>query len=148
MEAYIVTGTPATGKTTFAKNYAKEHNIAYIDGKELIKTNNLSEGFDKNNNCDIIDENKFAKVCEDLIKLFKDRDESLIIDSHLSHYINSELIKTCFVTECDLKILNQRLKDRKYNKNKIKDNLEAETFKICQIEAQENGHTVEIIKTD
>ncbi|MFT4326326.1 MAG: AAA family ATPase [Candidatus Woesearchaeota archaeon] len=144
---YIVTGTPGTGKTTFAKKYAKEHAITYIDGNVIIDENNLSEGIDPETKSLIVDEKKFAVACHKRIREAKKNKEILIIDSHLSHYINSKYVTTCFVTECDLKVLKKRLEKRKYSKQKITDNLEAETFKVCRIDAKEIGHTIEIIDT-
>lgn len=143
----IVTGTPGTGKTTFAKTLAKEKKYTYIDGKKLISQYHLREEFDEQNNCDVVDEQKFAKICKDIISEAKDNKESLIIDSHLAQFIPSVRVDKCYVTVCDLKILEQRLKARAYSSKKIKDNLEAEAFRICQIEAQEQGHLVEIIDT-
>ena len=35
----IISGTPGTGKTTFAKKIAKEKNLEYIDVKKIIEQN-------------------------------------------------------------------------------------------------------------
>lgn len=143
----IVTGTPGTGKTTFAKRYASENDLEYVDGKEVIRKYSLIEKFDPETNADVIDEMKFAEICESIISEAKQKEKDLIIDSHLSQFINSKFVNKCFITQCDLKELEGRLKARGYSSKKIKDNLEAEIFKECQLEAQENGHLVEIIDT-
>lgn len=145
---HIVTGTPGTGKTTFAKNYAETNNFEYIDGKEIIKDYGLVESFDSKTNSDIIDEIKFAQVCEGLIEEAKQEKKDIIIDSHLSQFIDSKVVNTCFVTHCDLKALQRRLKQRGYSDKKVKDNLEAEIFRECEIEAQKNNHKIEIINCD
>lgn len=141
---YIVTGTPGTGKTTFAKKIALEKNLKYFDGNEIIKNNSLSEGFDEKNNCTIVDEKKFSEVCE---KLIENEKKDLIIDSHLSHYISSNLVDVCYVIECDIKELQKRLEKRGYSKQKIKDNIDSEIFKVCRSDAKEFGHNIEIIDT-
>ena len=41
-----------------------------------------------------------------------------------------------------MKKLEKRLKERKYSKKKIRENLDAEIFQICLNEAKENGHKV------
>src|SRR3989344_3248469 len=67
-QAVIVTGTPGTGKTTFAKKLAKLRSWRYIDVNKVIQENNLSEGYDRSRKCKIIDEKKLAKVLEKMIE--------------------------------------------------------------------------------
>ena len=47
MKVLIVTGTPATGKTTLSKKLAKKLNFHYLDVNKVIKKYNISEGYDK-----------------------------------------------------------------------------------------------------
>lgn len=143
LKVYIVTGTPGTGKTTFAKKYALEHNLEYIDGNDVVRSHNLSEGYDPEHDSYIVDEKKFAKVCREIIKKSK---KDLIIDSHLSHYISPKFVDTCFVITCDLKVLKKRLEDRKYSPEKVRENLDAEIFRVCETEARESGHSVILIE--
>ena len=145
---YIVTGTPGTGKTTFAKNFAKEKHIKYLSGNDLIKEFDLIETIDEKRKVNVIDENKFATVCEKIIKELNQNKEEAIFDSHLSHFIDPKLIDVCFVTHCKIEELNKRLKNRNYSEDKIKENIESEIFKICEIEAKEFGHNIKIINTD
>lgn len=144
MKCFIVTGTPGTGKTTFAKEFAEKHNYVYVDGKKLIEVHKLEEEFDEKNQTSVIDEDKFAAVCEELIKESK---STLVIDSHLSQFVNPDFVDTCFVTMCDISILKRRLEERGYSEHKIRDNLDAEIFQECKIEAEELGHNVEVVKT-
>ena len=72
----------------------------------------------------------------------QEKNQNIIIDSHLSHYLNSDY---CFVVKTDLKTLKKRLQKRKYSEQKIKDNLEAEIFDICHEEAKELKRNVLII---
>jgi adenylate kinase len=52
----------------------------------------------------------------------------------------SKYADLCIVTHCDLKTLQQRLGRRCYNKKKIRENLDAEIFDVCLVEAIEQGH--------
>mgnify|MGYP001424622844 CR=1 FL=1 len=140
----IVTGTPGTGKTTLSKKIAKEKKLKYIDVNKIIKENNLSEGFDKKRDCEIIDTKKLNKT---LIKIIK-KEKNLIIDSHLSHFLPKKYVDLCIVTKCSLKTLEKRLKKRKYSKSKIRENLDAEIFDTCRIEAEEKGHKIKVFFTD
>jgi len=142
MKVYIVSGCVGTGKTTFAKKLAKEKKAEYINVKDLIKKYNLSSEYDKKRKCYVIVINKLIKV---LNKIIKESKKSLVIDSHLSHYLNPKNVDRCYITKCDIKELRKRLKKRKYSKDKIEENVEAEIMDVCYNEALEKGHRVEIV---
>ncbi len=139
----IFTGTPGTGKTTLAIELAKNTGIPYLDVNIVIQECNLKESYDKMNKTFIVDEKKLSKVLTSIIKANK----NLIIDSHLSHYIPSRYVDYCIVTKTDLKVLKKRLEQRKYSKQKIKDNIESEAFEICLVDALELNHKVIQIDT-
>jgi adenylate kinase len=141
---FFVTGTPGTGKTTFAKKYAKEHKLKYIDGKKVIAEHKLVESYDEERDCDVIDEKKFAKVCETMLE----KETFAILDSHLSHYISPKSIEICFVTQCGIAELKERLEARKYSEGKVRENLDAEIFQVCKTDAEDIGHKIKIIDTD
>ncbi len=140
----IVTGTPSTGKTTVAKKLAKSINAEYIDVNKLIRKHKLSVGYDRKRRSRIIDIDKLTKVLENLIKNSK---KDLVIDSHLSHYLDSKLVHLCLVTKCDLKTLRKRLEKRGYHKSKVRENLDVEIFDVCLMEALALGHKVEVVDT-
>jgi adenylate kinase len=147
--AIAVSGTPATGKTTIAKHLTKITGYKYFDVKRFIKENQLSEGYDKKMKCMIVDEKKLAKRLEKIIDQEKKKDsKGIVLDSHMSHYIPAKKIDFCIITKCDLKTLNKRLHKRKYMKQKIRDNLDAEIFDVCRQEAIEEGHNIITITTD
>ena len=71
----------------------------------------------------------------------------IIIDSHLSHYLPRKYADFCIVTKCNIKELNKRLKNKKFHKNKIQENLQAEIFDVCYNEALERKHKILVINT-
>jgi len=144
METIIVTGTPCTGKTTLAKEIAKRFKFKYVDANKIVKDNNLSEGYDKERDCEIVDVKNLNKVLKAIIK----EEYKVVIDSHLSHELPNDLVDLCIVTKCNLKELEKRLKERDYSKEKIRENLDSEIFDICFVEAKENNHEILIIETD
>ena len=144
MKIIIITGTPGTGKTVLAKKLANLLNFTYIDVNQIIKSNKLKSNYDKKRSTYIINTNKLNRI---LISLVKNTNKSLIIDSHLSHYLPSKLVDLCIVTKCDLKVLIKRLKKRKYSLNKIRENIDSEIFDICLNETIENNHNIMIIYT-
>lgn len=138
-----ISGSVATGKTTLAKNLSRESNHIYLDISSMIKREKLFCDYDKKRKCYIVDEKYLIKRLRPILK----NNSNIIIDSHLSHLIPSNLIDLCIITKCNLKKLNKRLEKRNYSKSKIKDNLEAEIFEVCLTEAQKKNHNIKSIDT-
>jgi adenylate kinase len=144
----IVTGTPGTGKTTYAKKLAKEKKATYLDVNEVIKNNNLSEEYDNELSCDVVDTDKLVKVLIEIIKKANKLGEDLIIDSHFSHYIPSKYVDKCIVLKCsNIKELRIRLHKRGYSEKKIRENVEAEIMETCFVDAKSQSHNIEVIDT-
>ncbi|MBU2475028.1 MAG: AAA family ATPase [Nanoarchaeota archaeon] len=131
----VVSGTPGTGKSKFSKKLAKELKFKYLDIKTFSRKNKIYDKIEKN--CLIIDEKK-------LVKELKKLKGNYVIDGHLSHYLKADY---CVVCKCDLKVLKKRLEKRKYSKQKIKDNLDAEIFDVCFIDAKKIQKNVLVLDT-
>ncbi|MEK6936656.1 MAG: AAA family ATPase [Nanoarchaeota archaeon] len=144
MKIIIVSGTPGTGKTRVAKLISENSIYKYLNINKLIKKNKIYDSYDKKRKCYVVDEKKLSKF---LINYIKKSKSNLILDSHLSHFLPKKYIKLCIITKCSLKRLKKRLKKRKYNKLKIKENLESEIFNTCLSEALKNKHKVIVIDT-
>jgi len=144
MKVICVSGCVGTGKTSLSKKLIKELKYNLIDVTKLIKEKKLSGGYDKENQCEIIDIKKLNKV---LIEIINKGKSNIIIDSHLSHYLPKKYVDLCIVTTCDISALRERLKKRNYSVQKIKDNIEAEIFDTIVIEAKERKHNLMILDT-
>ncbi len=138
-----VTGTPGTGKTTLAKGLQKVLGYEYLDVTSFIKKNKLYEQYDKKTQSFNIDTDKLLPVLAKEIK----KKKNLIIDSHLSHYLTKNLVDLCVVTKCELKELKKRFTKRKYPKETVRENLDAEIFGVCMQEAKEHGHEIFVVYT-
>jgi adenylate kinase len=89
---------------------------------------------------------EFLKVISK-IKLKRSKNiNGLILDSHLSHYLPD--LNYCIVVKRDLKKLSQEYKKRKYNKEKIKENLQAEIFEICLMEAMDLDNRIIVVENN
>ena len=139
----IVSGTPGTGKTTLSKKLSQKLKYKYIDVAKLIKENDLSESYDKKRKCDVVDIKKLNKILLTLIK----KNKNLVIDSHLSHHLPKKYVDLCIITKCDLKELEKRLKNKRYNRKKIRENLDCEIFDVCLNEAKQAKHKIAVIDT-
>ncbi len=151
MKIIAVSGTSGTGKTTLSKKLAKKLNFFYIDVNKFILKHKLSEGYDRKRRTKIIDIKKLNKfLIKELSTLRKfniKKINGIIIDSHLSHYLPRKYVDFCIVTKCDIKELNKRLKRKKFNGNKIQENLQSEIFDICYNEALGRRHKVLVVNT-
>lgn len=141
MTVIIVSGSVCTGKTKVSKLIAKKYKLKYVDVNKLIKKYKLYEKYDRKLKTYLVDIKKLNKF---LIKLIKGN-KNLVIDSHLSHYLPRKYVDLCIITKCGLKVLERRLKKRKYSKGKIRENLDAEIFDVCLNEAREKRHKIKII---
>ena len=139
----IVSGNPATGKTTIAKKLTEKKNLKYIDVNKLIKENRLYSYYNKKDESYVVDVKKLNKFLISLIK----KEKSIVLDSHLTHYLPRKYVDECIITKCNLKELKKRLEKRKYPREKIKNNLECEIMNVCYNEAVENGHNVKVVDT-
>ncbi|MBL7056230.1 AAA family ATPase [Candidatus Woesearchaeota archaeon] len=150
MKTIVITGTPGTGKTTVATKLSQILNFYYMDVNKVIKKYDLSEGYDKKRKSKIVDTKLLNKALKKEISEIKEGPKSkkgLIIDSHLAHYLPEKYVDLCIITKCGLKILEKRLKKRNYSQSKIRENLDAEIFDICLIEAREKKHDIMLIDT-
>ena len=135
MKVIVISGTQGTGKSTLAKKLSKELGLERLDLSNYYKE--ISSGYNKEKQGYDIEIKKFVALVKDKNK------KGLIIDSHISHLLPKRMVDLCVVLVCpDLKKLERRLKKRKYSKKKIRENLDAEIFQVCLIEAKEKGHKV------
>jgi adenylate kinase len=164
-----ISGTPGTGKSYLAKKLSNltKGKFEYFDLNKYIKENKLYDSYDKKDKTYDVDVKKLSKDIKelyknntsknsaleklagkelkiaDLIKKFPKNTEGIIIDSHLSHYFESDY---CIIVRTDIKILNKRLKQRKYPAKKIQDNIDAEIFQVCLDEARKLKRKVIIVR--
>lgn len=163
-----ITGTPGTGKTYIAKKLSEKTNFKYMNLNEIIKKEKLYDKYDKKaktydvdvKKLKIIDKKldeyldkkniKIKKInysqpkkttLQKLIKGLKNKKKTknIIVDSHLSHYLKSDL---CIVVKSDIKKISERLKKRKYDIKKIRENIESEIFDVCLEEAKQQKRNI------
>ncbi len=138
----VVSGTPGTGKTLFAKKLAKELGFRYISIDNLSKS--IYTGYDKARKTKIVDTGRMTAAFQQFLK--NSNDKGIIFESHLAHHLPMKLVTLCIILTTDIKALKQRLAKRKYPSSKIQENLHAEIFETCYNEALEQNHNV--IKVD
>ncbi len=132
-----VTGSPGAGKTYFSQII--KQNIKKL---KIIELNNLVNKYkiftvDKDNE-KIANIGKLNNIIKQYIKKMKRVDnkqaliKGLIFVGHLAPELNI-IFDYSFIIRINLKTMEQRLKKRKYNKNKIKENIISEALDYCGI---------------
>jgi adenylate kinase len=144
VKVIVVTGTPGTGKTRLAKALVKKLGYGFVDVNKAIKKNKIYEHYDRKRKTYVVDEKKLSSY---MGRLINKSSKGLVIDSHMSHFLDVSLVDLCIVCKCPLPALKRRLQKRKYSRQKIRDNLDAEIFDVCLNEAIERGHKVLVVDT-
>ncbi|MFO7619102.1 MAG: adenylate kinase family protein [Thermoplasmata archaeon] len=118
-----LTGTPGTGKSSAAnilagrgfivrtvEELARQHGaLETVDGELEVDTGKLSEALEEPS-------------------------EAIIIEGHLAHHLPNGL---CIILRCHPEEVRKRLLPRKYSREKLLENLEAEAIDIILTEALE-----------
>lgn len=124
-----VSGTPGTGKTSFAKTLAEKLDVKIIDLNEVIEKSGIYEI--NSNGTRLVDP-------EDLREEFKKihlPDENVVVDGLLSHLLPPDQITQVVVLRTHPETLQRRLKKRNYSGKKLQDNLESEALGVILWEA-------------
>ena len=129
----MVTGTPGTGKTTFAKKLAKEIGADYVALTQFVSERKLYTGFDWERESRVVN---LARVHASLNRLLLQTRRPTIVDTHMPEgIIPKDLVKLIFVLRCHPRILEERLSKKKWKQSKIRENVLAEMLDVCLINA-------------
>lgn len=139
----LITGSPATGKTTLAKDWCAKYGWHYICINDVVKEKKLYSKTDK-------DGAKIAKLAplkKELNLQIKNSKNSVVIDGHLGCEVHLNIDKI-IVLRLDPKELNKRLAARNYEDEKIRQNLAAEALDYCTILCHKNYEKAQIFQID
>lgn len=130
----IITGTPGSGKTSHAEEFVSRHpEFKHINVSEYAKLNGCIEGYDKDRDSSIVDEDKLLDLLEPLANK-----GGIVIDWHCCEIFPERWIDLVVVIRCDNTVLYNRLEARGYKQSKITENVECEIMQILLTEAMEN----------
>jgi adenylate kinase len=129
-----VTGTPGTGKTSVCKLLK---GVTIIDLRALAEKHSDLFSRDKKRKSLDVD----VKV---LRKLIPKSDGTVVLDGHLSHHMKPDF---AIVLRCSPEVLVKRLAKRRWSKEKVRENLEAEAVDVILIEAMDSCNEVFEIDT-
>jgi adenylate kinase len=125
----VVTGTPGTGKTTFSTRLARELRAHYIPLTEYVSKHRLYDGIDRKRKSKVID---IARTRASLSKLLSGTKGLVVVDTHIPDGIlPRRTVQKVFVLRCHPRVLESRLAGKKWNREKIRENVLAELLDSC-----------------
>jgi adenylate kinase len=130
----IVTGTPGVGKTILAKLLAKKTNSLCLNVGDLVRKEKLYRRFDRSSKAFVIDERRLNRR---LSKYFVLNDgKGIVVDTHsFGRFMPKQRRMIALVLRLDPMKLAERLSARRWTRQKIWDNVEAELIDLSLYEA-------------
>lgn len=123
-----ISGTPGTGKTAVAKILSRKLKAKTLTVDFLVKKYNIRASYDKKRKTKIIDEKKLANAAKQEAKKYR----VAVFEGHLSHFAAAD---STIILRTSPQELERRMKKKKWNKKKIRENVEAESVGIISREA-------------
>ncbi len=138
----VITGTPATGKTTLSQKLGEYLNCEVIDANNIVEKNKFWEGKDKYGSL-IVKE----KELRDFLIGITSQKKTWIAEGHLlcEFEIPSDVV---VVLRTDPKELIRRMKSRNYPEFKIKENVTSEIVDYCIFRTEQNYKNTPIVEID
>lgn len=138
----VITGVPGTGKTVLAERLAKRLKLRLVKINDIITRRKLWEGKDKFG-AKLV---RMGALRVELQKLLKASD-NLLLEGHLAceFPLLADFIIVC---RTDPKLLEKRLSERKYPKEKADENLMAEMLDYCTLCSLANYQKKKVFEID
>jgi adenylate kinase len=128
-EVIVVTGTPGTGKTAFSRALAKSIGAGYVNLTQYVSKHKLYSAIDRKRRTKIVN---VVRTRTSLGKALAGERGAFVVDSHIPEgIIPKVMVRRVFVLRCHPKVLEARLKAKKWNPNKIRENVLAEIVDSC-----------------
>ncbi|KJH46900.1 tRNA pseudouridine synthase A [Dictyocaulus viviparus] len=131
----LITGTPGTGKSTLGQELANQLQFDFIEIGKEVREYGLVEEFDPQFNCHVLDEEKLLDHLEDRMN---SESGGVIVDYHGVDFFPERWFDIIIVLRCSNTLLYDRLAQRGYDANKIRENIECEIFGSLLEEARDS----------
>jgi adenylate kinase len=142
----VVTGTPGTGKTTFARMLTRELRGEYLSLGKYITKHRLFSGRDKKRRTKVVD---ITRTSSRMQQFAHPNVRPLVVDSHHPEgIVPNNVTAVVFVLRCDPAILKRRLRRKKWSPEKIRENLMAEVLDSCYITARSYYASRKLVQLD
>ncbi|KAL3945838.1 MAG: hypothetical protein SGBAC_000110 [Bacillariaceae sp.] len=134
----LVTGTPGVGKTSTASLIAERAGLKHVNVGDLIKELKCYDGFDKELDTNILDEDKLLDAMEALFEKAAEEGQGIVADYHACELFPERWFDLILVLRTQTETLFDRLSSRGYNEKKRDENMQAEIMQVVLDEARES----------
>ncbi len=132
----VIAGTPGTGKTTIAKILVKKLGAIHVELSSLALRSRCVREYDDKRDTYIIDDKKLSKR---VLKIISTQSSAIyVIDTHYPEILPPNIVDKVIVLRLNPIILYNRLKNKKWRREKIVENVEAEIIGIVSLSAREH----------
>ncbi|CUG88740.1 Hypothetical protein, putative [Bodo saltans] len=130
----LITGTPATGKTSMAQLIAQELQLKHIEVGKVIKEERFYTSFDEELDTRIIEEDDEDRLLDFLEP--KMMEGGVVVDYHSCEFFPERWFQIVVVLRTSTEVLFERLSGRGYGDAKRDENMEAEIIGVVEEEAR------------
>ena len=136
-----LTGTPGVGKSSVSE-YLKKEKYQVLDILKIALDNDFVLENDEKRDSKILNINQINRY---ISKNYESAD-IIFVDSHLSHMLS--YVDYVIILRCNPNILKDRLKQKNWKTEKVKENIESEILDIILCEAVQNHPEKNIFEID
>jgi adenylate kinase len=131
-----ITGTPGTGKSSVSSELIRR-GFTVVDAARLAHEKGLVARPKRKGAPAIVDIERLRQVPMPKVDL-------IFITSHFTHLLRSDIV---IVLRCSPSVLKARLERRKWRKEKVRENVEAEAIDLITVEAMQRSKKVFEVNT-
>lgn len=145
MSVILIGGSPGTGKTMVAKILGSKLSVEVISIGKLADDSGCITAEDKARRTGIINEDCLVDA---LVELTEDKSKTLVIEGHYIDLVPSSSVQWAFILRTHPEILRNRLANRDYSNEKVRENVEAEVLGVCQLDALDSFGEKKVFEID
>lgn len=139
----VVSGSPGTGKSTFASELSEEMGYELVDLNEVIEKEKIYELDSEGTR--LVEAQELREVFQEN---FAQMNRDIVVDGLLSHLLPPERVSHVVVLRTKPSVLESRLKERGYVGDKLEENVEAEALGVILGEAVEEHGVDKVYEID
>lgn len=133
MRRVALTGVPGTGKSTVAAALVRR-GVAVVDLNEFARAKGLLRERDAARGSFIVDMDDLADALDAALRGLQD--DVVVIEGHFAHEMD---VDGAVLLRCEPMVLYERLKERGWREEKVRENVEAEALDVLAQEVLDSG---------